>query len=973
MLARKFISNPLFAVFIAALALISWFTYYIYENNQKALAAGNDVSIHGTTINHLETLYATMLEIESGSRGFLITGDSSFIPSEEYVHENIDERVQHLQLLLAKYPEDLIALDKLYTGITKKLVYMNFLIKERQVNNRFPTRFLHQRYGVGLMKDIKTLSLQLLAKAQERLLIGVRTDKYFTQQTYRFSIIASSATLILFLAAIVQLFRYILKNVRKEEALVRSEEKYRKLIDDAAVTMFTANRGGYFTYVSKQATEVTGYDTDELEGQHYSMFLNEEQFSKLRSFYLKQAEKDIPQTKREFQIKCKNGELKWVEQIVKLVWIDGEFRGFQCIVTDIDEQKKAQLSLKAAEEEMIIIQHRFQAILDNTTSLIYVKDVEGRYLMVNKQFEKVFQLDKTEICGKKDNELPAVFKSQRYAETDTFVINREMPAEVEDVVEFQSQKAYYLINKFPLHNQQNELFGICGIATDITDRITYEHEVMEARTKAESAMRTQEIFMANMSHEIRTPMHGIIMNGNLLLHETLTPLQQEYLGAIRESANNLMTIINDLLDFEKIRSGTLALTPKNIDICFLTAKLLIQYQEKAAAKGLSLKYFFDEKIPHHLLADPLRTKQILQILLNNAVKFTNEGHIILLIRVVEEVGTQVKLSFEISDTGIGIPDEKQSDIFNSFTQTNSSNSRSYGGAGLGLAICKHLVGLLKGDISVQSTLGKGSTFKIILPFEKPLLQEPAQQVQLPINEVSLKGKRILVAEDNLINQKAMLHLLKRAEVEVLMANNGLEAIALVQQHHVDCILMDIQMPTLDGYAAAEQIRQLGYKLPIIAVTASAIRGERERCIQAGMNDYLSKPFSESQLFSIIQHYLPPPSEPIIEAGKLKEFTKADKHYMDDIVQIFIAESHDMLYQLKSAADEQNWSEVRFIAHKLKSSLTVVRIPALMELILQLELRATDNPNEHSIQADIAQLQSTFEEVKNMLLRDAQQN
>jgi signal transduction histidine kinase/ActR/RegA family two-component response regulator len=394
---------------------------------------------------------------------------------------------------------------------------------------------------------------------------------------------------------------------------------------------------------------------------------------------------------------------------------------------------------------------------------------------------------------------------------------------------------------------------------DMTRRKKTQERLEKAILEAQRAKQMQEQFLANMSHEIRTPMNGIKGMTDLLLDTPLSNKQLELAGTIKSSANNLLVIINDILDFSKIQAGKLNIEKIDFSVREILNSTDSIFQHRLKKKALHLNMDIDNDVPDRLIGDPYRLNQVLINLLGNAVKFTEHGHLHIHVAAQKRSDKEVIVSFAITDTGIGIAPESLPHIFDSFSQAGGGGGHRYGGTGLGLTICKQLLHLQGGDISASSTPGQGSTFTFHLPYEYSDMPFTEQPAAVPLSDYSnlLTGRRFLVAEDNEINQKLIDYVLTRAGGTVQLANNGVQAIGyLKDDQHFDLIIMDLQMPEMDGYAATHYIRQdLHLQTPIIAMTATAMKGEQLQCIQSGMNEYMTKPFDFTDLYKRISTLL----------------------------------------------------------------------------------------------------------------------
>ncbi len=389
-------------------------------------------------------------------------------------------------------------------------------------------------------------------------------------------------------------------------------------------------------------------------------------------------------------------------------------------------------------------------------------------------------------------------------------------------------------------------------------------ELISAKKAAETAAEAKSIFLANMSHEIRTPMNGIIGMVDILKKTPLNDEQKEYLQIVESSGENLLIIINDILDYSKIEAGRIELEHIPFKLHQEIRNVVKILQIQADRKKLPIYIEMDKEVPEYLLGDPVRLKQIIINLVNNAIKFTDKGEIRIKIEKQSVNGLQAHILFEISDTGIGISEEGRSRLFQSFSQGDKSTTRKFGGTGLGLAICKNLSEMMGGEIGVKSEEGKGSTFWFTVTLDTTDQETYEQDSSKEhVNTRTKKSKtnlKILLAEDNLINQKVAMVNLSNLGHQVEVANNGKEAVDKFKMKNFDLIFMDIQMPEMDGLEATKKIRDIENsqnvvrKIPIIAMTANSMEGDREKCLQSGMDDYVSKPFKQNELVTIFSKY-----------------------------------------------------------------------------------------------------------------------
>ncbi len=412
----------------------------------------------------------------------------------------------------------------------------------------------------------------------------------------------------------------------------------------------------------------------------------------------------------------------------------------------------------------------------------------------------------------------------------------------------------------PINNTDGTVSRL-GVMRDITQKKHIEQKLITAQEQAEAASEAKSEFLANMSHEIRTPMNAILGMANLALATDLKPEQENFISKVHLSAELLLGIINDILDFSKIEAGKLDMERIDFSLQSVFDNLENLIGFKAAEQGLKFEVDIATNVPESLKGDPLRLGQVLINLSNNAVKFTHKGGVFISVDLLKQHKDQVTLHFCVADTGIGMAPEQVEKLFKAFNQADSSTTRLYGGTGLGLSISKKLIDMMGGTIEVESELDQGSSFHFILQIttgdDVPLPQEEMENQQEEVDMDLLRGLRVLLVEDNLLNQELAKILLTRQGMFVTVAENGVEALKALEAETFDCILMDIQMPIMDGYTASLEIRkQPQYKdLPIIALTANVMAGDRKKAKDAGMDEYIGKPFKEEEIFAAISRLI----------------------------------------------------------------------------------------------------------------------
>ena len=480
------------------------------------------------------------------------------------------------------------------------------------------------------------------------------------------------------------------------------------------------------------------------------------------------------------------------------------------------------------------------------------------------------------------------------------------------------------------------------------------------------ASKIKEQFVANISHEIRTPMNAVLGFTGLLQKTALDKNQHEYVKSIRSSAENLLTIINDILDLSRIESGMMHIEKLPFNLRELLDSLATMLNVKAKTRGLYLRTEVDNSIPETLKGDAVRLTQILMNLISNALKFTHEGGVLVQLEKIDLKEQTVFIRFIVTDTGIGISPEKQKTIFDRFQQAQTETTRRYGGTGLGLAIVKQLVEIQNGSITVESELGKGSVFTVVLPYEIAEAGELLSVAPLSVSpgEPLLQKIKILVAEDNRMNQKLVQHLMERWEIDFEIVPNGNAAVETLRERGSEyhLILMDIQMPEMDGYTATEKIRyELRLATPIIAMTAHALAGEKEKCLGAGMDDYISKPLNEEHLYKLINKYAQktiPSTASVINMEYLQSLSKGDKNFENNMIKSFSTQMPLELKELKRAIDENNYEKIGALAHNMKSTVSYMGLQQLTSLLQEIEAESEKRNSMSRITENFAVVEVT---------------
>ncbi|MFT5089480.1 MAG: PAS domain S-box-containing protein [Candidatus Latescibacterota bacterium] len=529
-------------------------------------------------------------------------------------------------------------------------------------------------------------------------------------------------------------------------------------------------------------------------------------------------------------------------------------------------------------------QHFLEGVINNSTALIYAKDLEGHYFLVNDHWTEILDLglSREEMIGKTDYDLFPAQVAENLRANDHRVLQADEFISEKETVEVGGQPHTYISIKFPLRDADGQAYGICGISTDITDINNAQEELSlakdeaersqaeaeeaarqaeEARSTAEAANRSKSVFLANMSHEIRTPMNAILGFSEILAGLVADPQQKQYLNSIQTSGRSLLTLINDILDLSKVEAGKLELEIRPTDAHAVFNDMVAIFSQKVSEQGLGFLIEIDASVPQALELDEVRLRQILINLIGNAVKFTKKGHVRLFIRAVPDAENerQIDLYIDVEDTGIGIAIAEQNKIFGAFEQQTGQSINEYGGTGLGLAITRKLVEMMDGEISVDSTESKGSTFHVHL---RGISLAATEARRMPVDApdletLSFASAKILVADDVAANRELVKGFLARyADLQLIEAEDGQQAIEACQKHMPDLVLMDIKMPVLDGYTATQRLKanERTRHIPVVALTASTMR-ETEEELSRVCEAFLKNPVGQIELVQTIARFI----------------------------------------------------------------------------------------------------------------------
>jgi PAS domain S-box-containing protein len=769
----------------------------------------------------------------------------------------------------------------------------------------------------------------------------------------------------------------ITKQKRSELILNETNQKLtllQGLIDSSSDSIQVATEDGILFYYNKEAKLRLGIPSGSIENFKVMDFENNFKVPGSWEKYVNELKQKNILTFEGVTINQITGKQFSVEVTARYIKID-DVGYIIANSRDITTRKYIDNLLKIQEE-------KYRNIIANMNLGLVEVDKSDNVLFANQGFCNISGYSKEEIVG---HNITKLFAS---GENLDLVKEKGKMRElgISDIYQIpvknkQGEFRWWLISGAPNYNDKGELIGSIGIHLDITEQKQLELELEAAKIKAEEASKAKEVFLANMSHEIRTPLNAIIGMIRELIKEELSETQKICVENSSVASKHLLSIINNILDISKIEAGELTIENEDFVLNQSVTKVLSIMSSRAKEKGIYLRSEFSSNLHDALIGDPLRIEQILLNLVGNAVKFTNKGGITVKCKVLTDDYHEQKIQIAVSDTGVGMDNNYLKNIYNKFSQEDKTVSRKYGGTGLGLAISFELVQLMNGTIEVESEKNTGTTFYVNFTLKKGSMSNVIND--LIIDEiVNLEGVKILIVEDNEINRLVAKNTFKRHNCTLEEAANGIEAIEKLRSKEFDIILMDIQMPEMDGLEATQIIRnELKFQTPIIALTANAFKTEIEKFKAIGMNDYVTKPFEENTLLKIISKYVNKsssllPSEEkniniqnedlLYDLSSLKEMSHGDNGFIKKMITLFIEQIEAYLVQIQEANSKQDYDTIAKITHKIKSSVGIMGIVSIKNEIKELELLCIENHENIKISTLIIKITRTLSIVADQL-------
>ncbi|WP_435353402.1 PAS domain S-box protein [Emticicia sp. SJ17W-69] len=635
------------------------------------------------------------------------------------------------------------------------------------------------------------------------------------------------------------------------------------------------------------------------------------------------------------------------------IYLEGDYRGHLWEYADITEQHRALELIRRSEE-------KYRGIINNMELGLMEVDNNQVIIRAYDRFCNMVGYTEEELIGNIASELFLPKEFNEVLETQQQQRNEGVATSYElQLIKKDGSRIWVIISGAPIIDENGVVVGSLGIHYDITERKTLEQELAQAKQIAEDARQAEKQFLANMSHEIRTPLNAIIGMTHLLFDTRPDKQQYEYLDILKTSADFLLSLITDLLDMAKIEAGRIEVHKHNFDLIGLLRTNQRVFQIKLEGRPIELNLMIDAKISGNYIGDDLILNQILLNILGNSEKFTEEGSIDITVKLKRQEDYITWIEFKVSDTGSGIPQDKQELIFQKFKQINA-HGHKHKGTGLGLAISKQLVELQGGTISVKSKEGEGTTFTFTLPFEKSDIEIVQNNNEIQSAPTSIEGCKILVAEDNIMNQKYISSLLNKWNINFSIASDGRKAVEKAQREQYDIILMDIQMPNMDGYEATIKIRNTkgpNQNIPIIALTASAMLDQKSKALSVGMNDFISKPFAPNNLLNTIQNYVNSSKlaiksslkgNSLLDYNRLTQLYGNDKEYAADMFQTFLSDVLPDFLVVNELLNKQDWAALGTSAHKLKPTLGMVGLTTLETQMHEIEKIAKETPDANTL-------------------------
>lgn len=696
--------------------------------------------------------------------------------------------------------------------------------------------------------------------------------------------------------------RDVTEKYNYEKTIKDQQSQIKTLTENIPFPIWLKDIEGNYLLVNKSYEEFYGVKLEEIKGlkplnllQKNNIFSPEETENLRAEDEKILKEKTIIHSTNMIKI---DGKDHYVE-ITKSPILDnnGDVIGIAGISRDVTEKYNYEKTIRTQRLQL-------NAVINNIPFPIWLKDTDGRYLLINKAYGSFLRLTKEDVIGSKSLEVATKNKYydislvEEFASEDKKVIEEKIVINTAKHTKLFGKEYFVEITKCPILDNNGEAIGIAGISVDMTNHKLYEDELVEARLLAEESNRTKSEFLANMSHEIRTPMNGIMGFIQLLSETILNDEQKDFVNEAKKSSEILLKLLNDVLDLSKIEAGKMTMESISFNIRYVIEDVATLASSNASKKNIEMSALCHSNVPNKVIGDPCRLKQVLNNFVNNAIKFTENGEIIISVKLLEKENEnrKVKLLFEVKDTGIGISQENQTKIFEAFTQADSSTTRKYGGTGLGLTISKNIINMMNGEVSVTSKENEGSTFSFTAEFEVDNSKDETK-----MNYKNLQGLNILVVDDNKTNLNVLRHYLKEFKVKTFSAYNAKEAMDILnsEENNIDIILTDYCMPEKNGIEFAQDTFKIKkYRdIPIVLLTSRAQRGDYKVVKENNLRGYLPKPIRKNDLIECVSMLASGEQNKVGEEKTIiTRHTIKEKHISED-VKILLVEDNPLNQKL----------------------------------------------------------------------------
>ncbi|MEO9804190.1 MAG: PAS domain S-box protein [Reichenbachiella sp.] len=768
-----------------------------------------------------------------------------------------------------------------------------------------------------------------------------------------------------------------LLQLRKENYQRRQlDHAFNELIDNLGDGVFELDGEGICNFANAKMLKMLNRELDEVINTSIWDMIYPDDVPAMQAYYIKQFKQCKNRCYYEYRIFPKQGEPIWIGQNTTMQYDGKKMIRLRSIARDLSENKTLKQELEVKES-------LYKLVSENSQDLIALHEPDGTYKFISLSCKDLIGYDPVEMVGKSPYDFihpEDVLKLKEEPHQKT------LQGHSVEKVEYRLKKKdgnYIWLESYtkPIFGENLEVVSFQTSSRDITDKRKEREQLKIAKLKAEAASEAKARFLSMMSHEIRTPLNGIIGTTHLMLSKSPKESQLQHLNVLKQSGDNLLALVNDILDFNKIEEGKISLDLSTFNLHNLVNLIYENYVIQANEKRIGLSYDYDQSLSEFYLGDSLKIGQILHNLVSNAIKFTHSGQVSISLKMVGQHDNFDNIQFEVKDSGVGIPKGKQENIFEIFTQASKNTTQEYGGSGLGLTITKKLLELMNSEIQLKSKITEGSTFSFSLILQR-CAEEPTTNNKGSITKnFALLAANILLVEDNGFNRVIARDFLESWGCEVVEAINGKEALSILKQKNIDLVLLDLQMPVMDGFETIKVIRKSKdtyfNELPVIALTAAALGDAKEEVFKSGMNDFISKPFLPQEFYNKLSYHLNtrksnPAGNNVVATimNKLEETLGGEDGMTSKYLSIFKETMLDENKILEESILSKDVTRIRSYIHKVKSSIKLVGLDDLAQKAEDLQhMIDHESPvdmilkraQEHH--SDIAQILTKIEEQK----------